>query len=140
MLGLADTGMGRALPVGGSPLNLQDQLHVLQSQVIREAAEKGRCIIVGRAADYILRKRRDCLNVFILSDPEHRKQRAIELGAPPEDVEKVLRKKDKDHASHYRHYTEQVWGDPKNYHLSLHSGKLGYDLCCDLIIAAAELF
>ncbi len=47
---------------------LQDQLYFAQARIIKELAEKGPCVIVGRCADYILRDRKDVLNVFIHAD------------------------------------------------------------------------
>ena len=49
-------------------LSTSDQLYTYQHKIIRELAEKGNCVIVGRCADYILREREDCLNVFIHAD------------------------------------------------------------------------
>ena len=37
-------------------LPINDKLFLAQSQIIREAAEKGPCVIVGRCADYVLRE------------------------------------------------------------------------------------
>ena len=38
-----------------------DQLYFSQAKIIKELAEKGPCVIVGRCADYILRDRKDKL-------------------------------------------------------------------------------
>lgn len=40
--------------------------------------------------------------------------------------------------NYYTHYTGKKWGDSHNYHLSLDSGALGYDLCVKLIVEAAK--
>ena len=53
---------------GGSGINgmsLTDQLYLTQANLIREFADKGSCVIVGRCSDYILREYEDCLHVFI---------------------------------------------------------------------------
>lgn len=54
---------------------LQDQLYFAQVKVIKELAEKGPCVIVGRCADYILRDRKGVLNVFIHADMAFKKKR-----------------------------------------------------------------
>ena len=46
---------------------------------------------------------------------------------------KRLAKKDKRRAAYYRFYTDIEWGDVRNYHISLDSGKLGIDKCVDII-------
>ena len=50
--------------------NLSDELYIAQRNVICELADKGNCVIVGRCSDYILRDRKDVLNVFIHADFE----------------------------------------------------------------------
>ena len=47
-----------------------------EQKALKEIAGKGRdCIIVGRCADYVLKDRADCLNVFIHSSFEKRAER-----------------------------------------------------------------
>lgn len=48
-------------------LSPADQLYLLQNNIIRELADKERCVIVGRCSNYILRERNDVLNVFIFA-------------------------------------------------------------------------
>ena len=40
--------------------------------------------------------------------------------------------------NYYNHYTGKIWGDSRNYHMTLDSGALGYDTCVKLIVAAAQ--
>ena len=114
----------------------QDEIFIAQKKVILESAQKGPCVIVGRCADYILRKEGiPCLNVFIHSDMAHRKERVLERYGAIENVgiEKRLAKKDKQRKTYYKYYTDQQWGDYRNYDVSLDSGALGEDTCVDII-------
>ena len=45
--------------------SVPDQVFIAQAKVIKEAVQKGPCVIVGRCADYILRDHPHCLKVFI---------------------------------------------------------------------------
>ena len=45
------------LYMGAQQLPMNDQIFLIQSKIIREIAEKGPCVIVGRCADYVLRER-----------------------------------------------------------------------------------
>lgn len=58
-------------------LTNQDKLWNIQSRVIEELAGKGSCVIVGRCADYILREKAYCLNVFIHASIEKRAERIV---------------------------------------------------------------
>lgn len=53
------------LPLGSDSIAKQDEIYNVQKEVIREMAEKGSCIIVGRCADYIFRDHRNVLNIYI---------------------------------------------------------------------------
>ena len=61
----------------GLPLN--EKIFLVQSQVIKEVAEQGSCVIVGRSADYVLSENPNCINVFIHAELEDRVKRAVEL-------------------------------------------------------------
>ena len=103
-----------------------------------ELAEKGPCVIVGRCADYLLKDRADCLNVFIHASAEFRAERIVtQYGETSIHPEKRLREKDKKRKLNYKYFTEQEWGKITNYHLSVDTGKLGIEKAAAIIISAA---
>ncbi|MDD7009149.1 MAG: cytidylate kinase-like family protein [Bullifex sp.] len=112
----------------------QDTIWVIQSRIIRELAEKGPCVIVGRCADYVLRGQADLLNVFIHADPQKRAERIVrEYGEREASPLERIREKDRRRAAYHRFYTDLKWGHAQNYHLCLDSGVLGIDKCAELI-------
>lgn len=112
----------------------QDYMWTIQIETILELAKKGSCVIVGRCADYVLKDRADCLNVFIHSSFEKRAERIVkEYGETEVPTEKRLKDKDKKRASYYQYYTDKKWGDYRNYHLALDSGELGIEKCVEII-------
>ena len=112
---------------------------MLLGNIINDVAGREACVIVGRSADYILRGRDDCLNVFIHSDKAHKLRRVTDdFGVPERNAEKVMEKIDKARASYYRHYSGQIWGLARNYHLSLDSGLFGVQMCADTIAELAR--
>ncbi len=114
----------------------QDIIWEVQSRIITELAEKSSCVIVGRCADYVLKDRADCLNVFIHASLENRAERIIkEYGEREETPLQRLKEKDKRRAAYHRFYTDMKWGDAKNYHLCLDSGELGIEKCVEVIAA-----
>ena len=122
-------------------MSMSDQLFVYQTKVIRELADQGPCVIIGRCADYILRNREDCLHVFIHSDLEHRAARIVEkYGQTKQTPKKRLTEKDNKRRVYYKHYTNRNWGEAQNYHLCLNSGLIGIDKCVDIIADVAKLY
>ena len=51
-------------------LTNQDKMFSIQSRIIEELANEGPCVIVGRCADFVLKDKADCLNVFIHASME----------------------------------------------------------------------
>ena len=118
----------------------QDEIFIAQKRVILDCAAKGPCVIVGRCADYILRERKDVLNIFIYADMESKMERAVTyFGLEKENVSAILKKKDKARSNHYKYYTDQEWGMASNYDLSLNSGILGIDGCVEMIEKALTI-
>lgn len=120
-------------------LSTADFLWVIQCRVIMELAEKGPCVIVGRCADYILRERKDVLNVFIHAPIPFRADRVVRLyGESDVEPEKRLEEKDKRRRAYYKHYADRDWGMSQNYHLSLDSSVVGVERCAQLIVDVAR--
>ena len=121
-------------------MSLQDEIYFIQNRIIKDLAEKGPCVIVGRCADYILRERKDVLNVFIYADIESKLERVVTyFGVDKESAPTVLKKKDKARSNHYKYYTDQEWGMAPNYDLSLNSGILEIDGCVEMIVQALKI-
>lgn len=123
---------GRADGLNG--LNLNNKIHLYQSNVIRDIASKGSCVIVGRCADYVLQDNPDVINVFIHSDLASRVKRAVECHeVSPERAESVLAKTDKRRANYHDYYANTKWGRVENYHLAVNSDFVGLDNAVEII-------
>lgn len=120
--------------MGDLPVN--DRLYILQHKIIQKLAEEGPCVIVGRCADYVLRERTDCINIFIHADMEHRKERAISIrGVDKARAEQVVNKTDKVRANYYSFYSGQKWGFAQNYDLCIDSTNLTTEQAVALVEA-----
>lgn len=106
-----------------------DSLFRIQSDTIRNLAEQGNCVFVGRCADYILRERTDCLNIFISADPNMRIKRLMEYeeNLNVRKATEIMETKDKERAEYYNFYSGKNWGRADSYHLCINSSLLGID-------------
>lgn len=110
-----------------------------QFDVIRRAADRGPCVVVGRCADYALEERSNVLDVFIRADFEYRVHRAMEMYHLVEaEARKLIRRTDKIRSSYYRYYTQTTWGAPDHYDLIIDTGTLGTDAAAAIIAALAQ--
>lgn len=127
----------------GNTMPLADQVYILQSNVIKELAAKGPCIIMGRCGDYVLRERANVLRVFLHAPLEYRIKVARHspegkgLNETDHQIEQTLAKHDRARASYYNYYTEYRWGEAKNYDLCINTA-MGNEACAALIAQAAQ--
>lgn len=127
------------LHAGGYGLNenfrLNMQVVSAQFEAMRNIAERGNCIFVGRCADYILRDHDDLISVFILGDMDER-LKCLERRQGLDEVEarKKIKEVDKDRSSFYRYYSDQTWGDAQNYDMCINSSKLGVEGTVQVIL------
>ena len=126
-------GLSRASSYAPSAID-GTELFKYQSQAIRDIAEKGSAIFLGRASDYVLRDM-DCIDVFICAPLEDRVSRVSErTGMSAAEAEKFILKREKARRDYYNFYTFGDWGVAANYDLCLDSSLIGLDGCADLII------
>lgn len=115
-------------------ISIDDYLHSIQRKIILDIAEKGPCVIVGRCADYILRDREDCVNVFIFGNKAEKISRITSIyGDDPEEAERRIREMDKKRSINYKYCTDREWGRFENYTLMLNSSTVGIENCIDII-------
>lgn len=118
--------------MGDLPVN--DRLYILQHKIIKKLAEEGPCVIVGRCADYVLKDRDDCINLFIHANMDYRKKRAVSIhGVDKNRAEQTVNKTDKIRANYYSFYSGQKWGLAQNYDLCIDSSALTTDQAVELI-------
>lgn len=124
----------------GYKMPINDKLFILQSEVIKEYAKNGSCVIIGRCADYVLREEENVFRIFIYGDLEHRKERVKQRH--PEikssQVIDVINKTDRRRASYYNFYTGNKWGKYDNYDMAVNSSTLGIDGTARLIAECAK--
>ena len=124
----------------GYKMPINDKLFILQSNLIKDYAKKGSCVIIGRCADYVLRAEENIFRLFIYGDLEHRKERvkARHPEIKPSQITDVINKTDKRRASYYNFYTGNKWGKYDNYDMAVNSSTLGIEGTAQLIAAAIK--
>ncbi|MBQ5827661.1 MAG: cytidylate kinase-like family protein, partial [Bacteroidales bacterium] len=122
-----------------SGINRED-LFRIQSDSIIKIANEGSAIFVGRCADYILRERANCINIFITATPQERVERLLECGKIPnaekysnEEMVELLEKSDSKRENYYNYFTYKQWGAASSYDLCLNSSLLGIEGCVKVI-------
>ena len=134
----AGTTAGSGQQLGQANLPLADQVFNAERKIILGLTDKP-CVIVGRCADYILRmsdtvKSEELLNIFIYANIEDKVKAIMErLNVDEKVAKKTVIQVDKRRANHYNTFTEDTWGDRKNYDLLINSSTLGIDQTIEML-------
>lgn len=127
---------GKIIPPGSKDFVSAKNLFNYQAEIIKRLAETETCVIVGRAADFVLKDYSNVVSVFVHASEEFNLARAMERNSmTTEEMKKFITTTDRYRANFYKHYTGRDWFDARNYDLCLNSGKLGFEKCVEEIKA-----
>ena len=147
-----DGGMFRNFPIhfgrtfSYSPTLMANESKLLadQNKLIREIAAKGNCIIIGRAADVILRDH-NVFKLFVYADMDSKVKRCRVKGGEGEDLtdKELIRKIKKIDADRKRYHgliSELQWGDKRGYHLCVNTSGREIKTIVPLVAAYYKLW
>lgn len=119
--------------------SLDEKLFEAQSQVIKQIAEKGNCVIVGRNANSILKYFDSTLHVLLTADEEWRIDRMLKIypDTTRKQMTTQLHNIDKQRAKYCSYYTKTEFGHAENYDVCLNTGRLGIEQTKDTILSMA---
>ena len=128
----------KSLPKSMS-LNEDDEIYHAQKRTIRNIADKESCIILGRCSNYVLRKRENCIRIFVYSSPERAAKRIAaatgeNIALLPQKIQRINRAR----ANHYRHYTHHQWDDTSQYDLMINTTNISTDQAVKMILEFLE--
>lgn len=104
-----------------------------QEQAIRQIADAGACVLIGRSADYVLRNYQNVVRIFIYAPKEYRRKKVSEMyGDSPEKAHKSITRSDTARAAYYKSVSGKVWGDPHGYELCI-DASVGENAAADVI-------
>lgn len=109
------------------------QAVIAQDKAINLIADMGSCVIVGRAADYVLRSRENLVRIFIHAPKPYRVRKIMEMyGDTEQEGKKSIARSDAARGSYYKSISGHEWGDARRYELSVDSS-IGPEETAELI-------
>lgn len=109
---------------------LENELKVLslQEQIVKELAQQGDCIMVGRASNIILQEEHP-LNLFVYANMDFKVQRCQERAPADENLtneqmQKKIKQIDAGRIKHQKLFSSDNWGDKEHYHLCINTSGL----------------
>ena len=110
----------------------------LAGEIIREAAEMGECVIVGRGGQCVLQQHNDVFHVSVFGPHQQKLHRMRDRLAPGTDADRFMEETDRRRAAYIRRFYGEDWKDRRLYHLVI-SSVLGIETVADTILCAAGL-
>ena len=105
-----------------------------QFETIEEIVGLESCVLIGRCSNYIFKGNDNSTSVFIHADIEKRMGRVTDIYKnDAKNIRSLIENTDKKRASFHNYYTEENWGDSRNYQLTIDSGEIGIDASVELI-------
>ena len=109
-----------------------------QDQIIKKIADNGSCVIVGRAADYVLREYDNVVKIFIHAPEEYKVKTVMNVyGDSEEDAIRNVKRSDTSRASYYKNISGEKWGKTENYDLCI-DASIGVEASAELILKYVE--
>jgi cytidylate kinase len=110
----------------------------LSKRVIEEAYKMGKCVIVGRGAQCVLRDRPDVYHAFIYGRRADKVKRLQSRVSPGTDIEALMRTMDAQRVEYVRLHFKQNWLNPYLYDIMIDS-KIQSEKVAKIIIEAMKM-
>ena len=101
-------------------LDANKEAIIKQAETIKMIANDKSCVIVGRAADYILKDYPNLVKIFLYASLDYRISKVKEIYEDNDSqAKKYIKKSDKSRSSYYEIISNQQWGNKEYYDLCL---------------------
>ena len=117
-----------------------DQLYAAQVEVVRKIAASEKCaIILGHCGNYILKDDPNSLRLFIHAESSVRQKRSEKRhGIDENAAQQAISATDHSRAKYHHDFTGEIWGQAKNYDLTLSTSSFTRPNTMALLLDAVE--
>lgn len=132
----------RQYPLGMGLSSMQHEVFMVQSNIIKDLANKESCIIVGRCADSILKDYDRVLNIYVYAPYEKRLKNCVELlGMDEKYAKKMIKEVDKAREIYRLKYSDGVKEVFDHRDIMIDSSKFGPEKTAKILCGIVrELF
>ncbi len=130
---------GGLIPPEKEDFTSNNNLFNYQAKVLRELADESNYVVIGRAADYVLRDKPGLVRVYIYASRE----KCIEKEMNRQKIDwkaadRFITKTDKYRRDYYRYFTGQEWENMQNYDLCINTTQMSFEQAAKAIQDFAE--
>ena len=123
--------------LNASRLKLADaeSIRKVTEQLVRRAAEEGKCVIVGRGSAYYLQERSDAFHVFVYAPFEEKVRRLEKRGLTEQEAVEQAETVDRDRSAFIKQHFGVDWPSRQYFHLMVNT-TMGDEQVVDTILDA----
>ena len=116
------------ISANGIDMPINHKVFLAAFDTIKQIANEGPCVMIGRCADYALSDYNNVVNFFLHAPIEERAKRvSARMNLTQDKAKDFVNKTDKQRASYYNYYTTKKWGATTSYNFCLDTHVLGID-------------
>ncbi len=135
---------GRTFSLHAGTNPIQMTVLIEQHKIMRELAQKGDCVVVGRCGDVVLQDFQP-LNLFIYANVASKIKRCQIRQGPdehlsPAQLQKQIAKVDRQRAKYREVITPIKWGDKSAYHLCLNTSGFAVKALVPTVLAFQAVY
>ena len=128
----------KSIPLSMNPSH-DDAIFVAESRIIRTLASRKPCVIMGRCANWVLRKDQRVFSVFVTADRKDAVGRIATLeNLTQEAAVKRVEQVNQGRSNHYHQYTGESWTDARGYDLVVNTSSLGLEQAANVILQCVK--
>jgi len=116
-----------------------DCIREVAERVVKDAAQSGNCVIVGRGSAYYLQDRVDAFHVFVYAPLQAKIQRLRAEGKTEVEATQLAETVDQDRAAFIKQYFGVEWPDRHRFHLMINSA-IGEETVIETILNGISMF
>ena len=125
---------GEIIPPESENFTSNQNLFAFQAKVLKELAERESYVVIGRAADYVLKDFHNLIRVYIHAPKDICIEREMKRqGITEHEAAAYVDKMDNYREAYYTYHTGHVWKDANNYDLCLDTSKFTYEESAEII-------
>jgi cytidylate kinase len=110
-----------------------DCIREVTERIVRDVAERGQCVVVGRGSAYYLQNRRDAFHVFVYAPVEEKIRRVRADGKSEHEAAQLVETVDRDRGAFIKQYFGVEWPDRQRFDLMINS-TIGEDQVVETIL------
>jgi cytidylate kinase len=127
--------------INAPKLNLVDSETIanITKRVVEHAAEKGKCVIVGRGSQQFLKTRSDTLRIFLFAPRAEKVRRLLGRGKTEREAQELVDSVDRERADFIQKYFNVEWPDRPIYHTMLNT-EIGDECVANMILSLVQTY